>query len=133
MCITHVEGVNLELAEAGYGEACSVQEACSRCEVWVTMTRAQHRAIVPLLKEDKRRTKGSARGLALCAACPHPPPHPPPGLAKGDRLEPCLEMPDVHAFKVLEDFPAHKRMLFWRVAEESMSTTGTLCSPSRQG
>ena len=84
---------------------------CAKCELWRTVSLADRAALCRLLAYDKRRTTGASRGLALTSD------YAPLGLLKGDRLEPCLERPDVATFFLPDGFPG--RVLFWRVSEES--------------
>jgi len=77
---------------------------------WRTVSLVDRAALCRLLAYDKRRTTGASRGLALTSD------YAPLGLLKGDRLEPCLERPDVATFFLPDGFPG--RVLFWRVSEE---------------
>ena len=89
-------------------------EACRMCEHWVTVgTKQYHTIRCNLLVYDKRKSKHSAKGLALQSYVPLL------SLHKGDRLEPCLELPHVGAFQDLHTFPV--RVLFWRVSDETLS------------
>jgi hypothetical protein len=83
--------------------------ACKACEVHVVISRADHQALVPLLRFDKRTV--GPRGRALVA------PYAPLGLQVGDRLEPCPQLRDVGAFEAINVFPAN--ILFWRRAGET--------------
>ena len=89
--------------------------ACSRCEIWVEVTAANHGAILSRLRYDKRVQFGS-KGRALVSPVPGV-----PALAAGDRLEPCVALPDIGAFDELRgnDFP--KTCCFWRVSAETIS------------
>jgi hypothetical protein len=86
--------------------------ACSRCEVWVEITEALRREILPLLAYDRRRHGANGRALyrvtdTLSAI----------GLRAGDRLEPCETLQDVGLFESMA-LPA--RVLFWRQLAESI-------------
>ena len=86
--------------------------ACSRCEVWVEITEALRREILPLLAYDRRRNGANGRALyrvtdTLSAI----------GLRAGDRLEPCETLRDVGLFETMA-LPA--RVLFWRQLAESI-------------
>lgn len=81
-------------------------EACARCERWVTITQEQHGRIKPLLQYN---TGGAGRSLLQDI--------PELGLLRHDRLEPHSGLEDVAAFDKLSAFPA--RVLFWRRAEET--------------
>ena len=65
--------------------------ACNLCEVWVDVSDDDWRMIRASLAYDKRNSKGSSRGRALQAD------YPSLGLIKGDRLEPCAQVPDIGA------------------------------------
>ena len=75
------------------------------------MSEHDWRMIRASLAYDKRNSKGSSRGRALQAN------YPMLGLLKGDRLEPCAQVPDIGA-----GFDAENpgRALFWRVSQESI-------------
>lgn len=91
-------------------EAGDYEAACRRCEIKVTVTANWHQRLVRLVEYDKR-TDGS-RGLALKAPVPEL------GLRAGDRVEPCAELPDVAAFKEIQDFP--RTIVFWRRSAETL-------------
>ena len=87
------------------------KEACEKCEIWRTVNENHYRDLCALLVYDKR--PGGGRGLALrsdFAAL---------NLRRGDRVEPCHELPDVDLFLHLEELP--RKILFWRTSEESLA------------
>ena len=84
-------------------------QACRACEKLVVLTRELHRSIRNSLKYDKRRD--GSRGRCTTKDFPSV------DLRKGDRLEPCAELPDVGAFELIDVFPV--RALFWRRADET--------------
>eukprot|EP00974_Lingulodinium_polyedra_P133426 11225548-Lingulodinium_polyedra.AAC.1 len=74
--------------------------ACENCELHRTVTNERmHRELQALLAFDRRKSQTSSKGLALTAD------YPPLLLLKGDRLEPCADLPDVVAFDSLVAFP----------------------------
>ena len=88
--------------------------ACSRCEIWVTVTSDNHAAILRRLRYDKKLQHGS-KGRYLTEPVPGLP------LCTGDRLEPSPSLPDVGQLDHLNDSALPKRVLFWRVSEETIS------------
>lgn len=86
-------------------------DACTRCEIRVVITAANHVEVSALLMFDKR--DGGSKGLALTR------PYPALGLAAGDRVEPSKELPDVGLFLNLDTFPMV--VTFWRPSLETLS------------
>ena len=95
---------------AGHAEH---EEACSKAEVVVDMTRSQHSDIVGLLHYDKR--KHGNRGRCLLQG------YPLLGLQKGGRICPFGTMHDVADFDDLFKGTRKKtiKACFWRVSEET--------------
>lgn len=86
-----------------------VEEACRRCEVWVSLSKEQHLEVLGALDYDKRKSGGAGRCLLIDI--------PELQLEKGDRLEPHPGMPEVGMFEDVSTFPC--RALFWRRANET--------------
>ena len=84
-------------------------DSWDRCEKWRLIDVNDHRELVNIVKYDKR--KKGWHGLSLQQDFPRL------NLRRGDRVEPCMELPDVDEFLHLAAFP--RRILFWRVPEES--------------
>ena len=89
------------------------EEACSKAEHKVVMTRAQQREIVPLLQYTRKRDGGRGRCLAKG--------YEPLGLLKGDRLSPDENMHDVANFDTAFSDPAkiNHTATFWRTSDET--------------
>ena len=87
------------------------EEACDRCEIWITVTAENHSSIRARLKYDKR-IQGS-KGRALVEALPAL------GLRAGDRLEPCPQLPDICQLDKLTAADLPLRISFWRVSNET--------------
>jgi hypothetical protein len=87
----------------------SYEEAARRCEIRVTLTEAQGRAVLTALFFDRRRDGGRGRSLLrdLLAL----------NLRAGDRLEPSAEIPFPSQFELHTSWPV--RAVFWRRTEES--------------
>ena len=86
--------------------------ACERCEQWrVIETQGVYLKLRAVLFYDKRAT--GARGLCLKEDLPDL------RLLKGDRVEPCEDVPDIGMLEHLEEFPA--RVLFWRPSAETLA------------
>ena len=73
-------------------------QACTKCEHAVVLSRASRDHLVALL--DYGRRPGGACGRALRASVPEL------GLLHGDRLEPSWSLPDVGKLEELSSFPA---------------------------
>ena len=86
------------------------EAACTRCELWVTLSHEHHKRLCALLRYDKR--PGGSHGRALVEAFP------PLHLLAGDRLEPSPSLEDIGRFDDIASFPA--RVLFWRPAMQSL-------------
>jgi hypothetical protein len=84
--------------------------ACTKCEIWVNLTAACQTLLQPLLHYDKR--KEGSHGRALLENVPEL------GLLKGDRLEPCAQLPDVGKFGSLIALPM--MVLFWRPSFDTL-------------
>eukprot|EP00969_Alexandrium_andersonii_P074503 3286074-Alexandrium_andersonii.AAC.1 len=84
-------------------------EACRRCEIRVSLSADQHRAIRNSMRYD-RRPQGN-RGRCLSA------PFPALGLQVGDRLEEVVGAFDISAFDEAGVFPL--RCVFWRRSAET--------------
>ena len=89
--------------------------ACTRCEIWVEIDAAAHRAIKSLLVFDKRQEGSHGRALL-------PPGLPDLGLRAGDRLEPHRGLMDIgEGFDDLDCSAGAVRVLFWRPEREFMT------------
>jgi hypothetical protein len=86
-----------------------IDRSCEACEVVVQVTEAHHRAILPLLRFDKR--EDGARGRALVSE------YAPLGLQANDRLEPNGTLIDIAKFESINEFPA--TLCFWRRSRET--------------
>ena len=87
-----------------------IEQACRVCEIRVTLrTKADHTLVRSALRFDKRKKGWQGRVVTK--------PLETLGLAPGDRLEPCKELPDVALFDRLDSFPVD--VLFWRVPQET--------------
>lgn len=84
--------------------------AAARCEIKVMITQELHKAILPLLRYDKRRLGGHGRTLLRDV--------PVAGLQANDRLEPSAALADVGRYENLADFPVE--LTFWRCSWESL-------------
>jgi hypothetical protein len=82
---------------------------CAVCEKTVSISRAQHAVLKPLLDYDKRKDGALGRSLLKDVAF-----H---GLQKKDRLEPTVTLPDVALFDSLRDFPVN--ISWWRRENET--------------
>ena len=83
-------------------------DSWDRCEKWRLIDANDHRELVNIVKYDKG--KKGWHGLSLQEDFPRL------NLRRGDRVEPCMELPDVDEFLHLAAFP--RRILFWRVPED---------------
>ena len=83
--------------------------AATNCEIVVTMSQAQHRALVDMLARDPRDGR-SGRCLQRGYA--------PLGLLAGDRLDPAPNLLDTADFDEVAAFPY--RATFWRVSRETL-------------
>lgn len=114
-CTTDKEGMMTTVGVTPFAMPCprttehDYDQACSRAEVWVSLSRSEHSKLVPLLKYDKKPQ--GPRGRALQSDVPEL------GLRKNDRLEPHSGLLDIAAFDRIHEFPA--RVLFWRRSSET--------------
>ena len=83
--------------------------ACSACEQRRWLNAVDHARLKGLLAYDKRRQGSRGRALIQDVPSLH--------LWKGDRLEPCANLPDVGAFEELATFPVE--IVWWRPAAET--------------
>ena len=83
-------------------------EACSRCEVPVTLTADVQKVVVASLVYDKSRSGAHGRTLTVNV--------PAAGLLKKDRLEPSSVLPNAGS---LDDAPAPAQATFWRQSRET--------------
>ena len=88
-------------------------EACRRCEIWVTVQNAAQRDLIKENLHYDRRKHSGLRGRCLVKSIPEL------NLEARDRLEPCKSNPDIgKGFDTMSNFP--RTVLFWRVEEETI-------------
>lgn len=83
-------------------------EACERCEIKLTLSRADHARVLSRLRYNK--TENGCRGRGLIEGVPEL------SLQAGDRLEPSPQLQDVGMF---DTFVPDREIVFWRRAAES--------------
>jgi hypothetical protein len=86
-----------------------VDLACKACEVVVSLSAVDHRALVGMLRYDKRAHGSKGRALVND--------YPPLTLLRDDRLEPCIALPNIGNFEGLSSFPV--TLTFWRKGNET--------------
>ena len=89
-------------------------DACGRCEFVIALTPEVRQVILDVGKLRYDRRQSGSRGRSL--------EHPIPalGLLRDDRLEPCLDLPDVGKFEEV-DLSTIKYIIFWRPSRETMT------------
>ena len=104
-------GIGLESSPWLRNEQGDYNQACSRCEILVTLDARTHRLLTDALAHD-RRPSGN-RGLCLVRDLPEL------RLLARDRVEPTADMPSPKEVFHIGEFPA--QVLLWRASRETLA------------